>query len=91
MKNQMKMKVIKMKAIGRPSKKLKALQEQLEDHIEQEKSRNEKTKAAMDYMDRWTNIYLTIHQKRKLLEYAAEVNERDEDDIMNMNQDADAI
>ena len=81
MSNQMKMKIIKMKTIGRPSKKLKALQEQLADHTKQEKSRKAKTKAAMDYMEKWTNIYLTIHQKKKLLDYAAEVNERDEEDI----------
>ena len=59
--------------------------------MNQNKIKKTKTKAVMEDMAKWTNIYLTIHQKNKLLDYAAEVNERDEKDIRDINNDADKI
>lgn len=92
MKNKMtQTRMMGKKLMGRPSNQLKTAEQQLQDIMNQDKIKRTKTKAVMEDMARWTNIYLTIHQKNKLLDYAAEVNERDEEDIRDINNDADAI
>ena len=45
----------------------------------------------MDDMNRWTSRFLTKGQMTKLLDYAEQINEIDNQDIQNINHDADAI
>ena len=59
--------------------------------LKEKKIKRDKAKECMKETNKYTNKHLSVGQVETLMEWAALINERDDDDINKMNLGADAI